>query len=243
MTLLNEKYDYKSISRTNANGKRHYKTPTGEAVASVTTILDATKPKEKTESLHKWRERVGHENAKQITTEAANRGTRMHTHLEHFVQNGEMRERGSNPFSWASHEMAKTVIDQGLKNVDAIWGIEVGLYFPQIYAGTTDAVGIHAGDDSIIDYKQTNKPKKKEWIEDYYLQLVAYALAHNELFGTKIRKGVVMMCVKPTVDNQCNIIQPPQYQEFILDANNFDKYENLWWKRVEQYYMGLKSDK
>lgn len=243
MSLINPRFDYQSISRTNIDGKRHYKTPTGEALPSVTTILDATKPKEKTEALKEWRKRVGHEKAQKITTEAANRGTRMHNHLEHYAEHGAMRERGSNPFAWASHAMAETVIKEGLSNVDELWGIEVGLYFPEIYAGTTDSVGVHLASESIIDYKQTNKPKKAEWIDDYYMQLVAYALAHNEVFGTNIRKGVVMMCVKPELDSQHNIVKPPAYQEFILNNNNFNKYEKMWWTRVEQYYMGVRSDK
>ena len=159
----------------------------------MTTILDRTKPPEKVEALNQWRRRVGAEKAQQITTEAANRGTRMHTYLEHYVKTGERKERGSNPFSWPSHAMADVVIDQGLKNVNEFWGIEVPLYFPNIYAGTTDGAGIHLNEESILDYKQTNKPKKREWIDDYFVQLCAYAEAHNELHGTRIRKGVILM--------------------------------------------------
>lgn len=236
MSLLNQKYNYEAISRTNIEGKRHYKTPTGEALPSVTTILDATKPAEKVKKLQEWRNRVGHEQAQKITTEAASRGTRMHAHLEHFVLNGSLKERGNNPFGWASHSMAETIVAQGLSKVDEFWGIEVGLYYPEIYAGTTDSVGIHEGAESIIDYKQTNRPKSREWIEDYFLQLVAYSLAHNQVFGTNISKGVIMMCVKPKIDEQCNVLAPPQYQEFILSSSDFDKYEQLWWKRVEEYY-------
>jgi genome maintenance exonuclease 1 len=133
--------------------------------------------------------------------------------------------------------MAETVIRDGLKNVNEFWGIEVPLYFPSVYAGTTDGAGIHLNEEAILDYKQTNKPKKREWIDDYFVQLCAYAEAHNELHGTRIRKGVILMCVKPDLDEQHNIVGKPQYQEFVLEGAEFEKYRTLWWKKVEQYYM------
>jgi genome maintenance exonuclease 1 len=218
-------------------GKRFYSTPDGKNLPSVTTILDKTKSEESREALNRWRRSVGAEKAQQITTEAANRGTRMHTYLEDYVKTGEIKERTSNPFSWASHAMAHVVVEKGLKNVNEFWGIEVPLYFPGIYAGTTDGAGIHLNEESILDYKQTNKPKKREWIDDYFVQLCAYAEAHNEVHGTRIRKGVILMCVKPEVDEQFNIIKPPEYQEFVLEGAEFDKYRDLWWRKVEQYYL------
>jgi genome maintenance exonuclease 1 len=133
--------------------------------------------------------------------------------------------------------MAKHIIEHGLKNVNEVWGVEVGLYYPGLYAGTTDCVGLHLNEGAIMDHKQSNKPKKEEWIEDYKLQLVAYALAHNEVYGTKIRKGVVLMCVKPECDDMGNPITEPQYQEFVLKEADFDYWEQQWWKRLELYYM------
>jgi genome maintenance exonuclease 1 len=180
---------------------------------------------------------VGAEKAQQITTEAANRGTRMHTYLEQYVRDGEIKEPGTNPYTWPSHAMAQVVVDKGLCNVSEFWGIEVPLYFPGIYAGTTDGAGIHLNEEAILDYKQTNKPKKREWIDEYFMQLCAYAEAHNELHGTKIRKGVILMCVKPDLDEQFNIIKPPEYQEFVLEGAEYDKYKDLWWRKVEQYYL------
>jgi genome maintenance exonuclease 1 len=235
--MYNPKFPYHELSRTSEEGQRLYQTPDGKKVPSVTTILSATQPEEKKQALQNWRKRVGTEKAQQITTEAANRGTRMHTYLEHYVKTGEMKDRGSNPFGWASHAMAETVIRDGLKNVDEYWGVEIPLYFPSLYAGTTDCVGIHSGAESIIDFKQTNKPKRQDWIEDYYLQLVAYALAHNEVYGTNIRKGVVLMCVKPEVDAMGNPLTRPQYQEFILKPEDFDYWADQWWRRLEQYYL------
>jgi len=235
--MYNPKYNYQPVPRVVIDGKRFYATPDGNRLPSVTTILDRTKPPEKVEALNQWRRRVGAEKAQQITTEAANRGTRMHTYLEKYIREGAVPERGSNPFSWPSHAMAQTVIKHGLKNVTEFWGIEVPLYFPNVYAGTTDGAGMHLNEEAILDYKQTNKPKRREWIDDYFMQLAAYAEAHNELHGTRIQKGVVLMCVKPDLDSQHNIINEPQYQEFVLEGAEFEHYRGLWWKKVEQYYV------
>ena len=136
------KFNYSELSRTTEAGKRLYQTPDGRKVPSVTTILGATQPEEKKQSLQNWRNSVGAERAQAITTEAANRGTRMHKYLEDYIRNGVISERGSNPYSWASHKMAQTVIEDGLKNVNEIWGVEIPLYFPNFYAGTTDGCGI-----------------------------------------------------------------------------------------------------
>ena len=225
------------MSRVTEDGQRLYATPDGKRLPSVTTVLDKTKPEEKKAALNEWRRRVGVENAQKITTEAANRGTRMHTYLEDYIKQGQLRERGSNPFGWASHAMAQTVIEDGLRNVNEIWGVEIPLYFPSLYAGTTDGCGLHLNEESILDYKQTNKPKREEWIEDYYLQLTAYALAHNEVYGTNIRKGVVLMCVKPPVDDMGNPLARPVYQEFVLQPERFDYWADQWWRRLEQYYL------
>ena len=219
------KYNYTPLLRETINGSRKYATPDGEKLPSVTTILDATKPLEAKKALIEWRRRVGEQKAKEITAEAAGRGTRMHKYLENYVLKGETGEPGSNPYSQQSHTMAHTIISQGLSNCPEFWGTEVSLYFPKVYAGTTDLVGLHDSDEAILDFKQTNKPKKREWIEDYFLQLTAYANAHNEIYGTKIRKGVILMC---SADNQ--------YQEFIVEGNEFDTWSDNWWKRVEEYY-------
>jgi genome maintenance exonuclease 1 len=149
----------------------------------------------------------------------------MHKFLEDYVKGEPMNESITNPFAQQSQKMAKIVITEGMKNVSEVWGSEVPLYFPELYAGTTDCVGVHNGDESILDFKQTNKPKKLEYISDYFLQLTAYALAHNEVHGTNIRKGVILMCSKDF-----------EYQEFILEPKDFDYWTEEWCKRVEQYY-------
>ena len=235
MTLLIEKYNYTKLTRDESTGKRLYATPDGHKVPSVTTILDKTKPAESRIALANWRKAVGEKKAQEITTEAANRGTRMHKYLEDYVTQGFLSDPGSNPFSQQSHKMADCIIKQGFGPVTEVWGNEVPLYFPELYAGTTDCVGVHNDEQSILDYKQTNKPKKLEYIEDYFIQLTAYALAHNEVHGTNIRKGVILMCVKPPEITPMQWGEP-QYQEFILEPKDFDYWTERWCKRVEEYY-------
>ena len=219
------KFNYVKFSKETIEGLRKYATPDGEKLPSVTTILDATKSEESKKALHEWRNRMGHKRAQEITTEAAGRGTRMHKFIEDYIKEGVLKEPGTNPYSIQSHKMAQSIIDKGLCKVNEAWGVEVPLYFPKIYAGTTDLCGIHDGQEAIMDHKQSNKVKKREWIEDYFIQSAAYATAHNEVYGTKIRKGVIFMC---TADNQ--------YLEFIVEGVEFDKYTDLWFRKLEEYY-------
>ena len=225
MTLLQQKYEYKKLQRDESAGKRLYACPDGSKVPSVTTILDKTKPAEAREALARWKKSVGEVKAQEIVTEAASRGTRMHTYLENHIKGVPLPDSVSNPYAQQSLDMARKVIADGFPKINEVWGSEVPLYFPELYAGTTDCCGIHDGDESILDFKQTNKPKKLEWIDDYFLQLTAYALAHNEIHGTNIRKGVILMCSKDY-----------QYQEFILEPKDFDYWTNRWCDRVSQYY-------
>jgi hypothetical protein len=222
---ITNKFPYTILSKHSTKEGRKYLSPDGSPLPSVTTILDATKPEEAKQALHNWRKRVGVNKAREITTEAAGRGTRMHKYLENYVKNDIIGDPGSNPYSIQSHKMANTIINAGLTNCSEFWGTEVSLYFPQIYAGTADLLGIHSSSESIMDFKQTNRPKKKEWIEDYFIQLAAYAECHNELYNTNIKKGVIFMCSAENV-----------YQEFIIEHNEFEHYKSKWWSRVEEYY-------
>ena len=218
----NNSYRYPKTQRENVNGKRHYVFDK-EKLPSVTTILDITQPAEKRESLAAWRLRVGEDSAARIMNEAATRGTAMHKILEKYVlDEGYLDE---TTVGKQAHNMAIQVIQNGLINMTEYYGTECTLYYPGLYAGQTDLVGIHKGQDAIIDFKQSNKPKRREWIEDYCLQLAAYAMAHNILFNTKITKGVVMMCTK---DNY--------YQEFVIEGLEFQKYMHNFLRRVDEYY-------
>lgn len=224
--MLVEKFNYVTINRESVNGKRHYCLPDGSKVASVTTILDATKSEESKTALNNWRKRVGAANAQNITTEAASRGTRLHKWLENYVKLGVIDKPGTNPYSQQSHAMANTIITQGFGNgVSEVWGMEVPLYYSGLYAGTTDCVALWRGKPAIIDFKQSNKPKKREWIGDYFLQLAAYSQAHNHMFNTEISCGVIFMCTP-----DC------KYQEFVIEGEEFEHWKNLWFDRLEQYY-------
>lgn len=222
MSLITNKFVYEKLKRVEVNGKRRYETPGGPPVASVTTILGETKDKT---HLIEWRKRVGEAKAQEIVVEASGVGTRMHKYLEDYIDTGEWPMPGSNPYAQQAHKMATTIKVHALDDVDEIWGSEVPLYIPQMYAGTTDLVGTYKGNPCIMDFKQTNKPKKKEWVEDYYLQMTAYALAHNEVHGTNIREGHVFMCSRAL-----------EYQQFDLWPDEFDEWANRWWDRVYQYY-------
>jgi len=203
-------------------GQRHY-ILNKEKLPSVTTILSATQSAEKRESLAAWRLRVGEETATRIVDSAGARGTAMHKILEKYVLGeGYLDE---TTVGKQAHNMALQVIQSGLSNITEYYGTECTLYYPGLYAGQTDLVAIHKGEDAIIDFKQTNKPKRREWIEDYCLQLAAYAMAHNFIYKTKITKGVVMMCSK---DNY--------YQEFVIEGAEFQKYKHNFLRRVDEYY-------
>ena len=218
----NNKFIYPKSQREIINGKRHYNVK-AQKLPSVTTILSATQSPEKQASLAAWRQRVGNEEATRIVDSAGARGTAMHKILEKYVLGeGYLDE---TTVGKQAHNMALQVIQSGLSNITEYYGTECTLYYPGLYAGQTDLVAIQKGEDAIIDFKQTNKPKRREWIEDYCLQLAAYAMAHNFIYKTKITKGVVMMCSK---DNY--------YQEFVIEGAEFQKYKHNFLRRVDEYY-------
>ncbi len=226
-----EKIKYKNCVQVNdpVTRKRVYQTPDGETLPSVTTILSATKDMT---ALNEWRKRIGEDKANQITKEAAGVGTAMHGNLERFIA-GVQRQPGNNPVHVQANMMADVIIENGLKFIDEVWAMEQSLYFPGLYSGTTDLVAVYKGNPSVCDYKQTNKPKKEEWIDDYKLQLVAYIMAHNEVYGTDIREGHVFMCSRDL-----------QYQQFDIWPNEFNKYQDLWLSKVEEFYTtGLQGMK
>ena len=225
--LLKSIYEYPSISRQQSEIGRQYLTPDGMKVPSVTTILDKTKPEEKRQALYEWRKRVGEAEANAITKAATSRGTIMHKRLEDYIA-GEMKPPGSNIVHQEAAKMADRIIAEFVDpHIDEIWGSEVNLYYTGLYAGTTDCVGMWKGKPAIMDFKQTNKPKKREWIDDYFLQLSAYAHAHNHIFGTEINQGVILMCSSDL-----------ETQLFEISGDEFDHYSSKWWERVEQYHVG-----
>lgn len=217
--LLVEKYDYKGLKReTLPSGVRHYLTPNGDKVPSVTTILSKTKD---TTFLKEWRKRVGEKEAAEILKRSVNHGNAIHENLENYILSG--AEPTGNIFSV---QMTKKIINKGIKpHLKEVWGVEAPLFANGLYAGTTDLVGLWDDNPAIMDFKNSRKMKKREWLGDYMLQLCAYALAHNEMFGTKIRQGVIMMAS-----------HDGDYNHFILEGEEFDEKCVEWAKRVEEYY-------
>jgi genome maintenance exonuclease 1 len=221
-----KKFDYRGCVQINnpVTKKRTYQTPDGEELPSVTTILDATK--DKTHLLN-WKKRVGEEKAAQIVKEASGVGTAMHNNIERFIM-GEQRKPGNNQVHVQANKMADVIIKNAFCDIDEIWAYEQSLYYPGLYSGTTDLVAVYRGNPSVCDYKQSNKVKKEEWVEDYKIQLMAYLLAHNAVYKTDIREGHVFMC---TVDLQ--------YLQFDLKPVDFNKYQDMWLDRVETYYKSI----
>tara|TARA_R110000751_G_scaffold41914_1_gene97860 strand:- start:873 stop:1421 length:549 start_codon:yes stop_codon:yes gene_type:complete len=173
--------------------------------------------------LVEWRKRVGVARAREITNQAASVGTSMHNFLESHIISKD-REYVPSPTHSKAKKMADIIINKELINVSEVWGSEVKLYYEDLYAGTTDLVGIYKDEPYIIDFKQTNKPKKEEWVKDYYLQLAAYAHAHNHVTGSNIKNGIILMCS-----------QDLELQTFELTGDKFDDYSAQWFDRVEQY--------
>ena len=196
-----------------------------EKLPSVTSILQATQSEEKKASLANWKARVGAAEANRIKNDASSRGTSMHSHLEKYLL-GQLNLELLEEEASKSKKMADEIIEQGIKGkLSEIYGTESCLYYPGKYAGTCDAVGVYEGQETIIDFKQSNKPKKKEWIEEYLLQLGAYSLAHNVVYNSKITQGIVLLC---TVDNL--------FQDFRIQDAKLEEYQNKFLEKVEQFY-------
>ena len=225
----NKKFIYPKSSRSLIDGKRHYDIEHTK-LPSVTTIISATQSEEKKKSLADWKARLGAQAADRVRDIAALRGTAMHTYLDAYVQGTGHKDLTS--VGQEAEPMAKKIINDGLTDLDEIWGSEVTLYYPELYAGATDVVGIYNGRESIIDFKQTNKPKRREWIDDYFVQLGAYAMAHNYVYQTKIQSGIILMCSKDGF-----------FQKFEVFDQEFVKFQHEFLRRTDQYYKNVPKHK
>ena len=215
----NEKYNYVRGSRSTTQGSRTYDIQ-GFNLPSVTTILSRTKDQE---YLKKWKNRVGHEEAERIFNLSSRRGTTMHKFLEKHIEGTGYEDL--TPIGAEAKPMAQKIIDVGLSYVSQYYGSEVTLYYPGLYAGTTDLVCRHNDLDTIIDFKQANRPKEEEWIEDYYLQIAAYAMAHDYIHGSNIEQGIIMVCTPDLY-----------YQEFKFSGPTLRDWKHKFLKRLDAYY-------
>ena len=223
--IWNKRFEYPKSIRSLVKGRRHYEIG-NDKLPSVTTILSQTQSEEKKKSLADWKARLGDTAADRVRDIAAMRGTAMHTYLEGYI-----RGTGHKDLTAIGREaepMAKTIIESGLRDLEEVWGSEVTLYYPMLYAGATDVVGIYNGRESIIDFKQTNKPKQREWIPDYFTQLGAYAMAHNYVYGTKIQSGVILMCSKDGL-----------FQKFESFDKEFVGFQHEFLRKCDQYYKNV----
>jgi len=228
----NKKFIYPKSQRSLIKGKRHYDIDDTEQtkLPSVTTILSATQSEEKRQALANWKARLGSQQADRVRDIAALRGTAMHTFLEAYVRGTGHKDLTS--IGKEAEPMARRIIEAGLGDLNEVWGTEVTLYYPDLYAGATDIVGIYNGRESIIDFKQTNKPKRREWIEDYFIQLGAYAMAHNYVYQTKIQSGIILMCSKDKL-----------FQKFEVSDKEFVGHQHAFLRKVDQYYRDQKDQR
>jgi ATP-dependent exoDNAse (exonuclease V) beta subunit len=224
----NKLYEYPKSIREVINDQRHYAVG-NEKLPSVTTILSATESEEKKQTIAKWKARVGAVEAERVKNTAATRGTAMHSYLEyHIAGQGllDLTEEGVQ-----AKQMAQMIVDKGFGDLNEIWGSECVLYYPELYAGQTDLCGVYQGRESIVDFKQSNKPKREEYIGDYYLQLVAYAMAHDAIYKTNIEQGVILMCTPDLF-----------FQKFVLNGARFRQVKWEWLRRIDDYYKNKKAN-
>ena len=220
----NEKYNYVQVSRSTDQGSRTYDVD-GTKLPSVTTILAQTKDQS---YLDRWKAKVGYEEAERIKNLSSKRGTSMHKFIEKHITGigyDDLTEVGVQ-----AKPMAQKIIDIGLTPVSEYYGSEVMLHYPGLYAGATDLVCMHNDMETIADFKQANKPKKEEWIEDYFLQIAAYAMAHDYVYRSNIQQGIIMVCTPDLY-----------YQEFKFSGADLRAWKHKFLKRLDQYYE-LKND-
>ena len=221
--ILNTKFNYPKSIRAYTNGRRMYDV-NNEKLPSVTTILNATKSKEAIENLNRWRTKLGAAAADKITKEATSRGQAMHDFLEKFLLGKlNLDLLGDNTLE---RQMADQIIENGLRNkINEIWGVEATLYYPERYAGAADLICNYEGKNSIIDFKNSSQLRKDEWNTDYYLQLSAYQMAHNKVYGTDINQGVILVCTKDLM-----------FQRFVIDSERLKHYQEIFMRKVDEYY-------
>ena len=215
----NSKYTYVQASSTTVHGSRTYDVQ-GLRLPSVTTILAKTKDQS---YLTRWKNKVGYEEAERIKNLSSKRGTAMHKFIEKYIQ--ESGYEDLTPIGVEAKPMAQKIIETGLTPVSEYYGAEVTVHYPGLYAGSTDLVCMHNDMETIVDFKQANRPKEEEWIEDYYLQIAAYAMAHDYVHKSHIRQGIIMVC---TPDRY--------YQEFKMQDAELKRWKHKWLARLDEYH-------
>ena len=220
----NDRYNYVRVPRSDDEENRTYDVK-GRKLPSVTTILSRTKDQG---FLKKWKAKVGDQQAEVIKNISSKRGTSMHKYIEAFILQKGYEDLTS--LGQQAKTMAQKVIEKGLTPIEEYYGSEVTLFYPGLFAGTTDLVCRHNDMDTVVDFKQANQPKRKEWIDDYYMQIAAYAMAHDYLHGSKIEQGIIMVCT------------PDLYlQEFRFQGVELRDWKYKFLKRLSEYYEMIKE--
>ena len=221
-----DRYVYPKSSREKIDGLRHYSIDgSSERLPSVTTILGQTKTKRDREALENWKRRVGEIEADRVRDEVANRGTAMHKYLENLIRG--TRSLDLTTIGQDAQRMAEIIVEKGLNDCSNVYGIEAVLYYPGLYAGSCDLIASYNGKLAIIDFKQTNKPKQREWIGYYFLQMAAYGMAHDAVYDTAIELGIILMCSKDGY-----------YQQFVIEGKEFRDAKHEFLRRLDQFYGG-----
>lgn len=220
MTKKNfNKYTYPSLERVDLEIGRHYLDSNNNPVPSVTTVLSATSKSK--DGITQWRNRVGDAEADRIVKQSTDIGSSVHDSIEKYL-NGDLWDIFENTENeFIAKKIAHKFINDGLKNITEIWGLEVGLVLDNLYAGTADCIGEYNSIPTLIDFKTAKKIKKRDWIEDYFLQGCAYANAHNVMFGSDIQQIVILMVDRDLV-----------FQEFIVRPTEFKILTNKWKRRL-----------
>lgn len=178
------------MTTENIDGKRHYVLPDGRKFRSVTTVLGDKLDKT---ALLEWRKKVGEEEAQKISTQAARRGTAVHSIAERYVLNEEDYIRDSMPSGIDSFNSLKTLLD---KHVDNVLGVETPLYSVALNtAGRCDLIAEFDGVPSVIDFKTSRKTKREDWIESYFLQTTCYSMMFERLYNITIPQIAILIAV------------------------------------------------
>ena len=188
MTFNHIDINLPKLSRETIDGVRYYSVPDEETLIKLVSITSVTSHFNKQIFLD-WRKRVGNEKADRVTKAATTRGTNMHTLTEHYLKN-DVKLPDVPPISKFLFDVAK----DKLNKIDNIRALEGSLYSKQLgIAGTVDCIAEYDGELSIIDFKTSAKPKPRDWIENYFVQAMAYGCMLYELTGISVKKLVIIM--------------------------------------------------
>lgn len=220
--MINNKYIYPDLIRVEKNDVRYYQDSKENLVPSVTTILSATGDHS---GIDAWKRRVGPKTAKEVVLEATTIGTAVHLAIENYLNGVEWQDFSEDRLGLMAHQIAKRFVDDCLADIEEVWGLESGLVVDGLYAGTADCIGVFKGRPTIIDFKTAKKIKRKDWIEDYFLQGAAYANAHNVMYETNIDSIAILMVDRDLL-----------FKEFLVEKKEFDSFTGRWKQRIIEYY-------